>query len=122
MKAGRSYPLGLVAVFAGGWLLSFALEPADRYALRLASGVGLAIQGPAGWWLVRSIGTPSFLAAWIVGMGVRVALVALFALVVVPAMQLPMQSMLFALVGVLLALLVVEVVVINLANQRTESS
>ena len=113
MTASHHYLAGLgtvaAAVFALGWLL----PPAVRTGTWLALGLGLVVQGPVGWWLLRSVGTDRFLLAWVVGMGSRMALVAVFAFVLIPRLALPPGATLFAAVAVLLFLLVVEVVVVN---------
>jgi hypothetical protein len=113
VTASHHYLAGLgtvaAAVFALGWLL----PPPVRTGTWLALGLGLAVQGPVGWWLLRSVGTDRFLLAWMVGMGSRLALFGVFAFVLIPRLALPPGATLFAAVAVLLSLLVVEVVVVN---------
>jgi hypothetical protein len=60
---------------------------AIRPVVGLALGAAVVVQGPVGWWLVGAVGGPRFLLAWIVGMATRVALVGLFALVIVVAVR-----------------------------------
>ena len=114
--AGRRYLLGLGAVVAGALILGFLLPREDRPGMWVGLGIALALQGPLGWWLVRTIGTERFLMVWVIGIGTRLVLVALHGLVVAPALGLPLAPALFALVGVLLSLLVVEVVVVYLGR------
>lgn len=73
-------------------------------------GVALAalLQGPLGWWTLRSIGTDRFAAVWGMGMVVRLAVVALTALGVLPVLGWARAPALLALVGGLVALLGVE--------------
>lgn len=113
----RRYLAGVavVAVAAGAVAL---LLPGERgrgvwFGLALA----LVVQAPLGWWLVRSLGTARFLAAWIAGMGARVGLVALAGFVILPALRWPMGPGLVGLAAVLLALLGVEVFVAMAAGR-----
>ena len=112
MTAHRGYLLGLGAVALGTLALSLALTPADRRPMWLALVVAFTVQAPLGWWLVRVLGTERFVLVWALGLGARLALVTLWALVVVPALGLALEPALFALVAVLLALLAVEVIVV----------
>lgn len=120
MTAGRRYLLGLGAVAAATSALSFVLPHAERRSLWLALGTGLAVQGPLGWWLVRSLGTDRFLLVWATGIGTRVVLVGLWGLLVARTLRLHLAPALLALVAVLLAFLVVEVAVIYTRQAETE--
>jgi hypothetical protein len=93
--------------------------PAAR-AVRLALGVALVVQGPLGWWLVRTIGTERFLTAWALGIGARLTLVAACALVVAPKLGAALEPMLFALVAVLMAFVVIEAGVARLGRPGSE--
>ena len=79
--------------------------------------LALIIEAPLGWWLVRSLGSERFLAAWIVGMLVRVALLTLSGLVILPGLGWPVGPGLIGLAVVLLALLAVEVFVAMTAGR-----
>ena len=74
------------------------------------------VQGPLGWWLVRSLGTPGFVGAWVVGMAARVALLVLAAFVLAPVFHWALEPFLLALAGVLVGLLFVEVIVVMRAG------
>jgi hypothetical protein len=113
VKLGRDYLVGLAAVLGLGVLVILLAPPDARSGAWVALGTALVVQAPVGWWLVRALGGRRFLPAWIAGMGARIALVALFALVLVPLLGLSLNSTLIPLVAVLLALLLVEVVVVS---------
>jgi hypothetical protein len=121
VTAGRRYLVGLGAVALGALALCLVLPSQDRAEMAAVLGLALAVQGPLGWWLVRVIGTERFLLVWAIGIGTRLGLVALCALVVVPALELSLAPALFVLVGVLLSLLVVEAVVVGLGPAGTEA-
>jgi hypothetical protein len=118
--AGRRYLLGLGAVVAAALVIGSLLPREDRPGMWLGLGIAVALQGPLGWWLVRTIGTERFLVVWVIGIGTRLGLVTLHGLVVAPALGLPLAPALFALVSVLLSLLVVEVVVVSLGRRELE--
>jgi hypothetical protein len=122
VKAGRHYLLGLLAAAVVCFSLTLILPSSDRTGPWLALVVGLAVQGPIGWWLVRAVGSPRFLLVWAIGIGTRLALVALFAFGLIPAGGWPLGPTLFTLVGILLSLLLVEVVVVNLGQSEARVS
>jgi hypothetical protein len=70
--------------------------------------VGLAVQAPLGWWTVRSIGTERFQLIWVVGMGIRLGVVAVTGLILAPEFKWGTVPVVAALVATLLALLLVE--------------
>ena len=74
-------------------------------------GTGLLLQAPLGWWTLRSIGTDSFLMVWVLGILVRLAVVAIAAFALIPALGDAAAPMLVTMVGILVALLLVEGVV-----------
>ena len=69
---------------------------------------GLLLQAPLGWWTLRSIGTDSFLMVWVLGILVRLAVVAIAAFALIPALGDEAAPMLVTMVGILVALLLVE--------------
>ena len=83
--------------------------------------LGLVVQAPLGWWLVRSVGTPRFMGAWVLGMAVRFVLLAIAALLLFPALGWPLSPGLLVLGGVLVALLLVEGLVAWLNYSRVEA-
>jgi O-antigen/teichoic acid export membrane protein len=110
MSSQVGYLAGSVLVC--GAALAFALFSGPAIQTDLLWGVGLAasIQIPLGWFTVRSVGTNRFQLVWSAGMLARLAIVALTALVLVPANAWRVGSVLGALVATLVALLLVEAV------------
>lgn len=98
--------VAVIATAAAGAVL--AAPEAIRAEVGWGAGVGLLLQAPLGWWALRAIGTERFLAVWALGMLVRFTVVGLAGLVVVPALGRSAGPMLFSMVGVLVALLLVE--------------
>lgn len=117
MTPRRQYLLGLAVIALATVGIALRLPDAERRAIWICLGVGMAVQGPVGWILVRSIDTPRFFGMMVLGVASRLALVGLFALVLVPALRLPLDSTLFGIAGILVALLIVEVLAV-LAGQR----
>jgi len=113
VTAPGRYLAGAATVAAAALVLSFVLPPDDGPALRLALGIALVVQGPLGWWLVRAMRTQRFLLVWATGIAARLAVVAACGLVITPRLGLALEPTLFALVGVLMALVVVEALVVN---------
>jgi heme A synthase len=105
---GRRYLAGVLMVAASGVALAVLVPGADRVAVGWGVLVGLVLQTPLGWWAVRSIGTERFMAVWGLGMLVRLAVVLIAGLLVLPVLGRRAGSMLGAMVGVLVALLLVE--------------
>ncbi|HEX4600572.1 MAG TPA: hypothetical protein VH116_04185 [Gemmatimonadales bacterium] len=120
MTTSRRYLLSVAAVAAAVAGLSLVLPAEPARAVRLALGVALIVQGPLGWWLVRTIGTERFLWAWAIGIGARLTVVAACALVVVPQLGTPLEPTLFALVAVLIAFVVIEAGVARPGREGTE--
>jgi len=117
MTAGRRYLVGVSAVAAAALLLSFVLPPDARTGVWLATALALLVQGPLGWWLVRTIGTERLQLVWAVGIAARFALVAACGFFVAPRLGLALAPLLFALVGVLMCCVVVEAVVLRSATE-----
>ena len=107
MSRGSRYVTGL-AVVAGAALVASRLVPPDwRAPLGTATVLAFVVQGPLGWWLVRSIGTRRFFLVWGVGFAVRLVLLGVMALVVAPALGwaptpalVPLALLLVAFIGV----------------------
>ncbi len=117
MTAGRRYLVGVSAVAAAALLLSFVLPPDARTGVWLATALALLVQGPLGWWLLRTIGTERLQLVWAVGIAARFALVAACGFLVAPRLGLALAPLLFALVGVLMCCVVVEAVVLRTATE-----
>jgi heme A synthase len=105
---GLRYLAGVAGVAALGAVLAAAVPAADRAAVGWGVVVGLVLQAPLGWWAIRSIGTERFLVVWGLGMLVRFASVLVAGLVVLPVLGRRAGAMLGSMVGVLVALLLVE--------------
>jgi hypothetical protein len=105
---GRRYLLGVAAVGAGGAALAMAVPAAVRGQVLWGVVTGLVLQVPLGWWALRAIGTEQFLVVWGLGMVVRFTTVGIAGLVLVPALGGSAGPMLGSMVGVLVALLIVE--------------
>ena len=120
MKAARIYWLGLSVLSALSVLL-VRIQPADqRPGMWVALAVGVAVQGPLGWWLIQSVGTERFLGVWATGIFARFAVLALMALVVLPRVG-PRGPGLIMLGGVLVGLLFFEGWVVWLKNTGTQA-
>jgi hypothetical protein len=105
---GARYLAGVGMVAAGGAVLTAVVAAADRMAVGWGVVVGLTLQTPLGWWALRSIGTDRFMLVWGLGMVVRFTVIGVAGLAVVPALGRRAGPMLGSMVGVLVALLLVE--------------
>jgi heme A synthase len=104
----RRYLAGVTMVAAGGAALTMLVSAPERASVGWGALVGLVLQAPLGWLAVRSIGTERFMAVWGLGMLVRLTTVAVAALIVLPVLGSRSWAMLGTMVGVLVALLLVE--------------
>jgi heme A synthase len=102
------YVAGAAAITAIGLAILLLISPEARPEIAWGLGIAIALQAPLGWWTVRSIGAPRFQLVWSAGMMIRLAVVALAALVVAPAYRLEIEPLLGTLVGGMMALLMVE--------------
>jgi heme A synthase len=112
MTAGGRYLTGLLGVATVGLAAVFTVSPDIRLGVAWGIGIALLVQAPLGWWTVRSIGTDRFQLVWVLGMVIRLALVAVAGLVLVPELRWELVATLASLVGTMLVLLVVEVVAV----------
>ena len=106
-QVGR-YLTGVAAVAAAAAGATVAVPPDVRPAVGWGAAVGLVLQAPLGWWALRAIGTERFMAVWGLGMLVRFTVVAIAGLVVIPELDRRAGPMLGSMVGVLVALLLIE--------------
>jgi heme A synthase len=117
--AGR-YVVGVAAVGAAG-ILAVAAAPADsRPGIAWGLVAGLLLQAPLGWWTLRALGTQRFLTIWGLGMLVRFAVVAVAAFALMPRPYALAAPMLTTMVGILVALLLVEGVVAMREHSRED--
>ena len=108
MRLGLRYLTGVAMVAAGGAVVAAAAPAADRPVVGWGIVIGLVLQTPLGWWAIRSIGTDRFMAVWGLGMLVRLTVVAVVGFAVLPVLGRRAGPMLGSMVGVLVALLLVE--------------
>jgi hypothetical protein len=112
VSAGRRYLGGLASVaILGAAVVAFA-GPADRLELAAGIGLGLLVQAPLGWLTLRIVGTARFQTVWLLGMLVRLGVVALAGLILIPALNWQLVPALAGLVVTIVVLLVVEVVTV----------
>lgn len=109
---GSRYAAGLGFVAVAGAALGLILPPAVQAGWWPALVLALVVQAPLGWWVIRSHGRPSFLAAWGAGLVARFALVGLAAFLLVPQLGWPPAATLLSLVGLLMALVIVEMTIV----------
>jgi hypothetical protein len=110
MTGGQRYLIGFAATGLIGIGIALALGPAVRREAIWGVVLGLVVQAPLGWWILRSIGTERFQVAWIAGILIRLGVVAIAGLVLIPAFGWRLVPALGALVATVLVLLLVEVV------------
>ena len=79
-KAAGQYLEGVGAVVGLAATAGF-LVPQSRPGIWPALGATVLVQGPLGWWLIRSLGTERLLIVWGLGIGARVALMGAFGLI-----------------------------------------
>ncbi|HTC24692.1 MAG TPA: hypothetical protein VK688_10030 [Gemmatimonadales bacterium] len=119
MSAGARYLCGMLALGVGGVAVVRALPSPWRAGWLLALGITLLVQGPLGWWLVSSLGRERFFAVWVLGMLLRLLVVAVTGLLVVPALGWSAAPVMLALVGFLVVSLALEGIVSAFQYSRT---
>jgi hypothetical protein len=105
---GRRYLLGVAVIGAAGGSLLPAVPEDVRAEAAWGLGTGLVLQTPLGWWALRSIGTERFLLVWVLGMLVRLSVVAIAGWVLLPVLGGRAGAMLGGMVAALVGLLLVE--------------
>ncbi len=108
MTLGPRYLVGVALVGAAGAGLTLAVGREVRAGVAWGVTTGLLLQAPLGWWALRSIGSDRFMLVWVLGMLVRLAVVAIAGLVALPALGRSAGPILGSMVGILVALLLVE--------------
>jgi hypothetical protein len=104
----RRYLLGVALVALAGAGLVVAVPDTMRTEVIWGVATGLILQAPLGWWALRSIGRDEFFLVWALGMLVRLTVVGIAGLALIPVLGLRAGPMLGSMVGVLVALLLVE--------------
>ena len=117
--AGR-YAAGVAVVGAAGLLAMAAAPAVSRPGVAWGLAVGLLLQAPLGWWTLRTIGTEGFLLVWGLGMLLHFGLVGVAAFALMRVSAELAAPMLATLVGVLVALLLVEGIVAMRAHSRED--
>lgn len=95
--------------------------PAIRTELAGGMAIGFLVQAPLGWLHVRSLGTARFQVVWGLGMVIRLATVAVTALVLVPTLRWQMAPALAGLLTTIVVLLAVEVLTVVRKNSRIKA-
>lgn len=107
MSRGARYLTGMAAAAGVGAAIA-AVVPQRGPAVWLALAIALLVQGPLGWWVVRSVGTERLMPVWGIGLLLRFAVLGLAGFVLVPELGWPAEPTLLMLAGMLFALLLVE--------------
>ena len=102
--------LGIAAAMAAAVLTLAPLELRSELVGGMA--VGFLVQAPLGWWHVRTLGTERFQLVWGAGMVLRLASVAVTALILAPVFRWRLGPALGALLGSIAILLFVEVLAV----------
>jgi hypothetical protein len=116
----RRYLLGMgaLSLLSVGYI---ALAPASwRPALWLALGLAMAVQIPLGGWLLATLGGDRFLLVWVLGMLARLALIGVAGVALFPALHSPSGPGLLTLVGLLMAALALEGLVLLLDSAKDD--
>ncbi len=108
MRLAGRYLAGVAVVAGAGGLLALLGPDGARPGTVWGLIAALVLQAPLGWWTLRAMGTERFLLVWGLGMLVRLTVVAIAAMVLIPALGPAATPMLGTMVGALLALLLVE--------------
>jgi len=104
----------VVVVLCVGWVLTqFFRAPGDSAAIVAAGWVAVAVQLLT-FAIVRLVGREQVMAAWGLGVVVRFAVVALWALVLIPALGLAATPALLGLVTFFFVSTVVEPIFLNI--------
>jgi len=117
--AGR-YVAGVGAVAVAGLGVMAVVPAGSRPGMAWGMIAGLLLQAPLGWWTLRAIGTERFLTLWGLGILVRLSVVAIAAFATIPALGDEAAPMLVTMVGILVALLLVEGVVAMRVHSRED--
>ena len=121
MSPARLYWSGIVVVTASG-MIGGRFEAGPSHGVWLATVLAFLVQAPLGWWLIRSIGKPLFMAVWAVGMGARFLSLGLVGIAILPALDWPLMPGLVVMAALLFAYLLVECSVLWIERTRIEAA
>jgi hypothetical protein len=110
MRTAGRYIVAYVAAAGLGVAAALAVPLELRREVGYGVLIALVLQGPLGWWVVSALGTERFTLVWGIGVLIRFAVLALVALVAVPALGWAPLPVLLALVLMLGALLAAEAI------------
>jgi hypothetical protein len=121
VKPARTYLIGLafVAVIMTGVVLRFSETSRPSGFAMIALGV--LVQGPLGWWMVKAVGSPRFIGVWVMGMLARFGLLAVAAFLIFPLMHWSLSPGLIVLAVVLFAMLLLEGLVVWIVHSQAEA-
>ena len=121
MKPANTYLTGLALVTAimAGVVLRFS--EASRPAGFAMIVLGLLVQGPLGWWMIKAVGTPRFISVWVMGMLARFGLLAVAAFLIFPLLHWSLSPGLVVLAVVLFAMLLLEGMVVWMVHSQAEA-
>ena len=122
MRPARVYLTGLVLVAAIMGAVVLRFSPGSRPSGFAMIALGLLVQGPLGWWMITSVGTPRFIGVWVLGMLVRFGLLGIAAFVLFPLMHWTLSPGLIVLAVVLFAMLLLEGLVVWIVHSGAEAS
>ena len=89
--------VSLLVIALVAWILSFAFpSPADRHALVVSAGIAIVVQ-LVSFTVVRAWAATNVVAGWGLGMLLRFGVLAIYALVFVKVLALPMSAALVSL-------------------------
>lgn len=109
MRRTLLFVAACAALIAATWFLGILLfdAPAVRRALTVAAGTALGVQVVA-FLIVRGMATRNVMAGWGLGVLVRFLALAIFALLVVPGLGLPLGAALLGLATFLFVTTLIE--------------
>ena len=110
MSLRRRYSAGLLLALTAQAVGILFVPPPYQANVAWGAVIALLIQAPLGWWVLRNIGRPRFQLVWTLGMGIRLAAIALTGIVLAPALHWDATATLGSMTGAMLMLLAAEVV------------
>ena len=121
MKPAKTYLIGLalIAVLMAGIVLRFS--EASRPSGFAMIVLGLLVQGPLGWWMIKAVGTSRFISVWVMGMLARFGLLAVAAFLIFPLLHWSLSPGLIVLAVVLFAMLLLEGMVVWMVHSQAEA-